>query len=475
MYYHHGASGASIAVPPEALPTALQAVDDFRGPLAFKHLYQASSMLPGRQRGTWFDEGYDLREPEGTIFTLAVLEAIAAVDTRQRKRSEGDRRNHEMLIRKLIANAVRCENYHAPATVAVQLRASAYAGKPTWLSGKAMSRATRLLSDAGLIVRVKGHHGIAATTFTASPALLTAALEAGVAEQSLIYHMPGDRTVRLRIGNRETELLDFRPNSMTQAWAALLDDYNNFIAGQDIDLSISSEEVVTLTDRINSNRSQNKIPYKRPELIRKCLYRQFNNGSFLDGGRLYGAWWQNCPTELRKRIAINGSPTIELDFAGCLIRMLYHLKNIDYQDDPYLLDPLTECEATHQLGDNHFREPVKLMMQALINGRDGNRNELIRMPKEQTFRPYFSRLDIVNMLTEKHKPIAAAFYSGSGIRLQRHESDIALDIITKLKSVGIACLPVHDSFIVSIEHQSVLRDTMNDVYRQNIGYTPIIK
>jgi len=36
------------------------------------------------------------------------LDTIAVVDTRKNKRCDEDQRNHQTIVRKLIANAIRC-------------------------------------------------------------------------------------------------------------------------------------------------------------------------------------------------------------------------------------------------------------------------------------------------------------------------------------------------------------------------------
>ena len=231
MFYDKTILGADYSAS-KAPADAIQAIADF-DLLAPTHIARRDSTAsPEARKGTWFDEGYDFREPAGTTFATAVLAAIAVVDTRKNKRNDEDQHNHEMIVRKVIANAVRCTCLHAPALVAVQLRASAYKGKPTWLNGKAMARTTKLLADAGLIERVKGTHRVAATTLTASPALLFMALDSGATEPALIYRMPGDRIIRLRAGNRETELVAFELNAERQAWSDRLVDYNQFLAGR---------------------------------------------------------------------------------------------------------------------------------------------------------------------------------------------------------------------------------------------------
>jgi len=474
MFYDKAMLGADYSAS-QAPADAVEAFVDFDVLAPADGTGNYSSPASKAQKGTWFDEGYDFRQPVGTAFTTAVLAAIAEVDTRKNKRCDEDQRNHETIVRKLIANTIRCTIYHSPALVAVQRRDSAYKGRPDWLNGKAMRRTTKLLLDAKLIDLVKGRHGIASTTITATPALLFMASEAGATENSVVYRMPSDRNLRLRTGNRDTDLVGFELNEERQAWATRLDDFNAFLSEQDIGIDLTGEETAQLTARMNKDRSRGKLPFIKPELLRKCLYRQFNNGSFDDGGRLYGGWWINCQKELRPKITINGKPSVELDFSGCLIRMLYHLDKIDYRDDPYWLAPLVACEDAHGLGKDHFREPVKRMMQALINGREGKQNERIRMPNNQTFRPYFSRIEVAEMLKAKHALIADKFFSEAGIKLQRYESDIALGIITNLKAKGIPCLPIHDSFIVDAEREGELIEEMMMVYKSKIDYNPIIK
>lgn len=473
MFYDKAMLGADYSA--SCAPVdVLQAVGDFDVLVPARLAIGGSSAAQKAERGTWFDEGYDCREPEGTAFAALVLDAIAAVDTGKNTRKGERLRNHEMIVRKLIANAVRCTIYHSPALVAVQRRASAYKGKPTWLNGKAMRRTTDLLAKAGLIEMVKGRHAVASTTITASPTLLFMALDAGITEKSVIYRMPSDRNLRLRQGNRDSELVTFERTKERKAWAAQLDDYNAFLSEQDIGIDLSPGQTDLLTARMNKERSKGKLPYVKPELLRKCLYRQFNNGSFSNGGRLYGGWWINCQKALRPHITINGKPTVELDYSGCMIRMLYHMDGIDYRDDPYGLDALAACQPDNQSEKDYFREPNKRMLLALINGREGKHNERIKMPNKQTYQPHFSRTEIVEMLKAKHATIARQFFTEVGIELQRLESDIALGIITNLKAKGIVCLPIHDSFIVTCEHENELIFEMNNVYKSNLIFDPVI-
>ena len=67
----------------------------------------------------------------------------------------------------------------------------------------------------------------------------------------------------------------------------------------------------------------------------KFVRRIFNNGSFDEGGRFYGGWWQSIPREFRKHITINHKPTEEVDYSGHHLRILYALKEKKLAGYPY--------------------------------------------------------------------------------------------------------------------------------------------
>jgi hypothetical protein len=99
-------------------------------------------------------------------------------------------------------------------------------------------------------------------------------------------------------------------------------------------------------------------------LANKTVRRIFNKSSFSYGGRYYGGWWQNIPSELRKYIILNRDYTVEIDYSGLHIYLLYALKGINFADlaiEPYLYpkekDPL------------NLRKIIKTMTLAAINSK----------------------------------------------------------------------------------------------------------
>lgn len=210
-------------------------------------------------------------------------------------------------------------------------------------------------------------------------------------------------------------------------------------------------------------------------MSRTHLFRQFNNGTFDEGGRLYGGWWISVPKDLRTRITINGQPTVELDFSGCAVRMLYHLRGLECPDDPYRLEKIAAFEARKDVPADHYREAVKALTQARINGTNRDKDMMCSLPDGLSFAPHFKRDEVTRMIEAKHEAIADDFGSGAGIRLQRLDSDLALSIISGLMEDGIVALPIHDSFIVQATHKDRLFQAMNDRYKEMFRFNPVIK
>jgi len=433
-------------------------------------------------RGTWFDESVDLRDPEREALTEAALALVAAVETRTRKRRPIDESNHRTLVCRVLANGLRCHYFRRPALVAYLRKADGYTGGPAWLRGGAMSRTVDLLAKAGLLSASVGRWRAASSTYVVTDKLCGVAQACGITDHSLTYRLPLQRLVRVREGGSGSRQMDFRPQYAGEAlrWAVRLSAYNDFVARQDIGLALTPEEEAEWVRHWNEKRkrkwdeAEDGCRLSRPERFRTDLYRQFNHGCFKYGGRLYGGWWIDTPKTLRPKITINGQPTVELDFSGCSIRMLYHERGVDFEGDPYRLDDITAYEARKGLPPGHFREAVKAMTQALINDQNGKETEMIQLPAGLSFWPTFRRRQVRQMIEDKHAQIKDAFGTGAGLRLQRLDSDLAIDIVSELMKQGVPALPIHDSFLVDRRCKFKLRAVMTDLYLERIGFYPDI-
>ena len=193
---------------------------------------------------------------------------------------------------------------------------------------------------------------------------------------------------------------------------------------------------------------------------RKRLKRIFNNASFEQGGRFYGAWWQEIPNDSRKgpewrrSIRINGFPTCEIDYSGMHLVMLYAQAGKPIPDgDPYELNGYGE----------EVRDFMKIALNTLLNA--SNEEEAVgAMVNDAKGFEIINTHDHMRVLLQKfrrkHAPIKQYFHRGVGIHLQNADSAVAELVMLTLAESGIAALPIHDSFITRTAHWSAVYKAM---------------
>jgi hypothetical protein len=197
----------------------------------------------------------------------------------------------------------------------------------------------------------------------------------------------------------------------------------------------------------------------------KHLHRVFTDNLKL-GGRYYGPMWQMLSEELRKYLFIDGHPVVELDYSGLHLRMLYHLKGMDYKGDPY------------GFGSKQERPYLKLVSLVMINRK--TRQGLLRAMKKtfaanQLEVPPDEQIErMVARFGAAHDRINRYFCSDIGLRLQCLDSQITSDILDYFLGREIPVLPVHDSYIVARHYGDDLYEVMKEKYRDRMGFYPII-
>lgn len=458
-----------------------------------------SSGQPGPGEGTFFHEEIDLREPEGTALTERLLELYDGV--RPRKRKKG-RDNLKLRLRKLAANAMRGHFFRtSPAILYSAASASrAYADKPSWMKHRALAKVVDALCDAGLLEVItgkkmpEGHPTPSWTSsYWATPHLIGLAQECGVTEDSVRRQVSEDSLVRLfepkpkapfdthkkvLLQPAKGKRIKFAPTPETQEWISTLSAVNAFYRQQRIAVGASAAEEQSWLAARNSNPDRRGVPLLRPELFGTDLYRVFNHGNEDDprfdfGGRLFGGWWMLESEESRKAITINGLPTVELDYANCHPRMLYHQRGHDGVGELYNIPEIAAYEAEKGLAPDTYRDFIKWLFQVLLNGKgrpaSARRPDSIAAPEDLPTR------QVVSLLKAHHQPIADAFCTGVGLSLMRLESDIALEIVATAMAEGWTVLPVHDSFITTIDKRDRLKALMIESYFNRIGKLPVLK
>lgn len=199
----------------------------------------------------------------------------------------------------------------------------------------------------------------------------------------------------------------------------------------------------------------------------RWVRRIFNEGTFLNGGRLYASW-QNIPKELRKWLLINGSKVAEFDYSACQIRMLYHV----------MLNRDLNCESPYFLPGvplNIAKKAAIISLNAV--SRNSSAGALRRFCEKNldTSLSFEKALKIIKLFEGKHNEISEYFNSGAGVVLMRIESEIIVRIILALLKKKICVLTIHDSCIFPIEHKQTVYETMMKEYRRVLNFYPVVK
>lgn len=456
-------------------------------------------ITPGN--GTFFDENLDFKEPEGAEFTAQILTVYDKANPRQRGWKAEDLANHTMRLRKLLANAFRSLFYRDERSVLYFRGAdvAAYRDKPSWMRYGSLGEVVDALVQAGLFQTIHGKKmpwysktKSTASSYAATNELERIAKETGVTRHSIEHRLPTDRLIRLfgpkrrqefslikggMIQPSKGEIIPYEPTTNTRQWTTALEAINAFYRRHDIGLDSSSEKfALWLAKRNDPERS--KAAYRMPELFKTDVYRVFNNGDtanpkFDKGGRLFGGWWMSIGEDLRGAITIDGQPTVEIDYAECHARMLYHRAGLKVDGEPYTLPEIAAYEEATEVAPRTYRPYIKWLMQVLINCR--GRPEFALKPDDIAMPPDFTVKQIISFIEAKHKPIVQDFRTGAGLDLMLIESDIALAIVSAAMVDGWPVLSVHDSFIAPVNQLDRLEALMNEVYIQRLGQAPVLK
>lgn len=203
------------------------------------------------------------------------------------------------------------------------------------------------------------------------------------------------------------------------------------------------------------------------------LARRVFNGDFSRGGRLYclGTSFQIIPVEERRslELMIGGEmhPLVEIDYSNLHVSMAYAEAGL-----PVPPGDLYDIEGFD-------RGLVKLAVNVLLNASTTQKaisalTEDLKVNarlREASGIPYGWRticrpeaIQVAEAIQERHQEISAAFGSDSWARFQRRDSDMAIQVISRMiQRTGRCPLPMHDSFLVAWIDRDVLAETMREV------------
>ena len=306
----------------------------------------------------------------------------------------------------------------------------------SWDKNKKKGLQTRIRPTAKLTELLIGNYSISTATFNDI-------------DQGQTIFLKDDRKVSI----------PYEDTDETNRMRKVLKAYNQLLRKSTITLPSTDPEV----NRVKRKRQLN--------LAASQYHRSFNNCSFKLGGRFYGPWWQAVPGDQRKHFQINGNPTVELDYSAMHIHILYGYEGQNYyklfpkDDDPYLLPDYGEYE----------RKVLKYgILIALNGGGIGAIRE--KLKEEGLYKKGMKLQGILDKFSAKHPLISHYLNSEIGLKTQYTDSCVAEYVIKKLTSKGIACLCIHDSFIVEKKNKDLLEALMIKGFKANgLKSIPLIK
>lgn len=261
----------------------------------------------------------------------------------------------------------------------------------------------------------------------------------------------------IRLHGPDGKLLDYTDTAQTTVMRERLQYINTKIASARIALDIPDAQVMELQKVFDHDNAGRRIPI---DFGRVELYRVFNNTAFNLGGRFYGGWWQALPSRFRKYITINHRDTVELDYSGHHIRMLYSKEGLQAPEDLYAVE---NCPFS--------RQALKLATLVVVNA--SNRTSALKAINRKKLG--VKAEELVGFLEGHFSGVSKYFYSEVGLKLQYEDSVVAERVMLKMIERGAVVLPIHDSFIVRSSYEDELWTVMVEEYRRDFGQATFLK
>jgi len=267
--------------------------------------------------------------------------------------------------------------------------------------------------------------------------------------RSMAAEIEGKELVHLK--NSEKERIDYTDTPKTKKMRAFLVRYNEAIAKADISLEVPPDiEIASLLSE----------PLDTTQTI---THRVFNE-TFDLGGRFYGPWWVGIKKGARRYIRIDGKETVECDYQGLHVHLLFSREGLTYYDhfpkgdDPYLV-------TGYETVSRNLRKKV-----FLVAFNATSKSEAVKTIRWVCIRDNdnsYKGVDLgglVDAFAKKYDVIEKHLYKSIGKELQNLDSTIAEYIFKAMLDKGIVVLGIHDSFIVQKDHRDLLVREMKKAF-----------
>ena len=222
-----------------------------------------------------------------------------------------------------------------------------------------------------------------------------------------------------------------------------------------------TDETLRMTERIHSaNLLRASVAIAAPKHRSRPgdtdLRRIFTNRNCQHGGRFAGGWWMAMPEKKRSRIRLDGEAVVELDYRTIQPRICFDLAGA-----PLAMD--ADIYAVPGYDPGRYREAVKATVARLLSVSKGQPLTRLNSVKGMFASPEDFNA-FVAAVEQRLAPLTDWLRSGRGGELEWVESEVADEVVARLTSLSIPCLPVHDSFIVPVSAEQTLGRIMVEAY-----------
>ena len=330
---------------------------------------------------------------------------------------------------------------------------------------------------AGLIDKKTGSEQSGKTTRIRATALLaTAFKQADLSLLEMTQEYPNKEVIVLNLKEYKDEKeitkaveyldTDYQPiGDMRQE----LQQYNALLWRTHIDIATRQKPFI---GQPYWDRKAGETKTKRVRLTQdnKFVRRVFYRANWNLGGRFHGGWWQNINSDLRKQIYINDRSTIEQDYSGLHVNLLYGLKGIQ----PPLED---HYKVEHLLLDFSVKEQRKIVKGVVLNAINANSTKsayaAFRQQQETGSREKSlkdKQLEaLLKAFKRKHPKIQESLCSDKGVELMHMDGRITAKVIKHFTNKNIPILSIHDSYITQNHHTTELKKVMNKVVAEELN------
>ena len=248
-----------------------------------------------------------------------------------------------------------------------------------------------------------------------------------------------DKKKRIQVDYEDT---DFEPIvEMRQQ----VQQYNALLWRTFIDIPTREEPVI---EQPYWDKKAGKEKIRRVKLTQdnKFVRRVFYRADWNLGGRFHGGWWQSIKEDWRKQIYINDETTIEVDYSGLHVNLLYGLQGIQPPlEDHYALEHLLlDFTAGEQ------RKVVKGIVLNAINAATVKKAfqayQVDQPSKSKERKLKHKQLHLLlDAFKEKHPTLGDSLGTDKGVELMNVDGRITTKIINHFTKKNIPVLTIHDS------------------------------